>query len=227
MLAVFTSISAENVQTDKYDYDQLVTSVRGVQAPIISDEYIIFTADSSARNVCITFDFENYRQLHAFSLRKTYDWEGEETGSWYFYVLRIPDKTQKISYKLIIDGLWTIDPVNPNSLYDEENGIQLSYVDIPQKDEKITECIPNGFTKFVCESEPGQKIRLGGSFTNWDSWIYEMKEVEPGKYEICLPLPAGTYYYAYFTGLKRFIDVTNPHKAYTSDGKMASLITIN
>ncbi len=222
------SVSAKEakVQNDTYDYDNLVTQLQSVQAPVVADGYVVFTADSNARNVGIAFDFENYSKIHAFSLRKIYDYDGELTSSWYFYVLKIPAKISRVSYKLIVDGLWTTDPSNSNRFYDKENGLLLSYVDTPLSQEKRTEPAGNGFTKFVCTAEPGQKVRLAGSFTNWDSWIYEMVEVSPGRYELSLPLPAGTYYYAYFTGLKRFIDSTNPEKVYTADGKEASQIII-
>ncbi len=219
--------ATQTVNSDSYDYDNLVTSVRGVHSPIISDDYILFTAEKNSRSVGIVFDFENFSKIHAFSLRRTFDSEGEQTNAWYFYAFKIPPKLKRLSYKLIIDGLWTTDPTNPNTFYDTENSLTLSYVDIPQTKAVVTEKTDNGFTKFVCTSEPGQKIRIAGTFTNWDSWIYEMQEVSPGKYELSLPLPAGTYYYAYFTGLKSFIDKTNPNKAYTTDGKIVSTITVN
>lgn len=212
---------------DTYDYDNIVRSITRVSEPMIIDGYAIFTAENNARTVGIAFDFENYSKIHAYKLRKLYDYEGKETASWYFFILELPKKRQSISYKLVIDGLWTADPTNKNTIYDSQNGIQLSYLELPKKDEAITQTVNEGFTKFVCKTTSGQKIRLAGSFTNWDSWIYEMPEVSPGTYEITLPLPAGTYYYAYYTGLKRFIDETNPEKAYTKDGKMASRITVN
>lgn len=227
LLALFSvSAKTEEQKKDTYDYDNLVTSVRGVCPPLLSNEYILFTAENTARTVGIAFDFENFNKIHAFSLRRTYDYEGEETNSWYFYVLKVPPKTRQISYKLIIDGLWTIDPTNPNTRYDSENGVEFSCIDIPQIQKNATEETQEGFTKFVCTSEPGKTIRLGGTFTNWDSWIYEMQETSPGKYELCLPLPPGTYYYAYYNGLTRFIDPTNPAKAYTPDGKTVSAITV-
>lgn len=218
---------ANAIVPDTYDYDLLVTSIKGVQAPVVSDDYIVFTADYNARSVGIAFDFENYKVIHHYSVRRIFDYEGEQTNAWYFYALPKPKKLTKISYKLIIDGLWTTDPTNINTEYDWENGILLSYVDIPQTQDVITQTADEGITKFICNAAPGQKIRLGGTFTNWDSWVYEMTEVSPGKYEICLPLPAGTYYYAYFSGLKRFIDDSNPEKAYSSDGKIVSKIVIN
>lgn len=212
---------------DTYSYDILVSEISGVQKPKIIGNHVIFTSSSNAKSVGIAFDFENFTKIHSFSLRKTYDYEGKETGSWYFYILEIPKKLKSLSYKLIIDGLWTNDPTNKNSFYDEQNGIQLSLLNLPEVKEEVTEIIPEGFTKFVYKGKSGQKIRLGGTFTNWDSWIYELDEVESGKYEIVLPLPPGTYYYAYYSGLESFFDSTNPLKAYSKDGKIVSEITVN
>lgn len=233
-LLILTVIIAFNISAkekspppDTYDYDNLVTSITGAGAPLITEEYIVFTAKNESRSVGVAFDFENYNKIHSYSLRRTYDIEGEETNSWYFFVLEKPKKLTSISYKIIIDGLWTTDPLNPNTIYDWKNGIQLSHLEIPESQKIVTESVQEGYTRFVFNTEPGKKVRLAGSFTNWDSWIYEMTEVEPGKYEILLPLPAGTYHYAYFVGLKSFIDTTNPNKAYSADGKTVSTITVN
>ncbi|MGI5071043.1 isoamylase [Treponema pectinovorum] len=226
---LLTPVLAKNVaeKKDTYDYDSIVRSINDVTQPLVIDGYAVFTAENNARNVGIAFDFENYSKIHSYKLRKIYDYEGKETRSWYFFILELPKKIESLSYKLIIDGLWTADPTNKNTIYDSQNGIQLSYLELPKIDEMITQTVNEGFTKFVCKSSSGQRIRLAGTFTNWDSWIYEMQEVQPGTYEITLPLPSGTYYYAYYTGLTRFIDETNPEKAYTKDGNIASKITVN
>ncbi len=226
--SIFSAYAKEVVvKPDTYDYDIIVSDIRGVQSPQVVDKYVIFTAENNARNVGIAFDFENYTKIHSFKIRRTYDIEGKETGSWFFYVLERPKKLESISYKIIIDGLWTTDPTNENTIYDWENGVQLSQIKLPVEHEHITETVPEGFTRFVCNTEPGKKVRLGGTFTDWDSWIYEMTEVQPGKYEILLPLPAGTYYYAYYVGMKSFIDTTNPVKAYSKEGKVVSKLTVN
>ena len=79
----------------------------------------------------------------------------------------------------------------------------------------------------VIQGQSGQIIRLGGTFTNWDSSIYVMRETAPGLYELEIPLPRGTHYYAYYDGMASFVDKTNPDRAYTADGRTASVITIN
>jgi hypothetical protein len=81
--------------------------------------------------------------------------------------------------------------------------------------------------KFVYRGKSGQKIRLGGNFTNWDSWIYHLTETSPGLYQVELPLPPGKYEYAFYTGITSFPDDGNPQKCYTPDGKIASLLIVN
>ncbi|MBQ1593031.1 MAG: isoamylase, partial [Treponema sp.] len=61
---------------------------------------------------------------------------------------------------------------------------------------------------------------------NWDSWIYTMRETTPGIYEFDLPLPPGTYQYAFYNGMNTLVDRTNPIRCYAPDGKEASQITI-
>ena len=69
---VLISVSAkkDEPKKDTYDYDNLVTSVRGVRSPLISDEYILFTAEKNARNVGISAKFTHFR-CASFSTTKS------------------------------------------------------------------------------------------------------------------------------------------------------------
>ena len=95
------------------------------------------------------------------------------------------------------------------------------------KDSSYTESPKNDYAHFIYKGESGQKVNLAGTFTNWDPWIYELKETSPGLYELELPLPAGKYYYNYYIGLTPVLDNTNPKKIYTKDGRSASVLTVN
>lgn len=226
-LFVFYTYADETAsKTDSYIYNNIVTSITGAGTPYTEENYVVFTAKNNSRSVGIAFDFEHYSVIHPFSLRRIYNYEGEETDSWYYYILEKPKKLNSICYKLIIDGLWTIDPENPDVVYDIRNEIQLSRINLPSSEEKVTETTEEGFTRFIFKGDKGQKVRLGGTFTNWDSWIYELTEITPGNYEIKLPLPPGKYYYAFYTGLESFADPANPKKAYREDGKTVSEITV-
>ena len=212
---------------DTYEYDLALTEIAKVQPPYISNNYMVFTAPVTSNSIGIAFDYEEFRTIHYYQLRKNYGYDGELTSSYYFFITEIPKKLSRVCYRLIIDGLWTIDPQNQNVIYNEKENFALSYLDMPPVELEITEKLDNGLTHFVCHSQSGQKIRLGGTFTNWDSWIYELKETAPGKYEIDIPLHAGTYYYSYYNGITAFLDETNPLKGYSKDGRVVSCITIN
>ncbi|MBR4323823.1 isoamylase [Treponema sp.] len=225
----FSQLSAkENTPApDTYEYDLTLTDISDVREPYISNDFMVFTAPVDSNSIGIAFDYEEFRTIHYFQLRKNYGYDGELTSSYYFYITPMPKKISRVCYRLIIDGLWTTDPRNSNVIHDKKDNYALSYIDLPPSEVEITEKLANGLTHFVCHAESGQKIRLGGSFTNWDSWIYELKETSPGKYEIDIPLHPGTYYYSYFKGITPFLDETNPLRGYSNDGRIVSCIMIN
>lgn len=214
------------VVNDNNDIAILATNVDSLEPPKVQGNYAIFTADNNARFVGIAFDFENFRTIHSFKLRKITDAEYKTVSSVYFYILELPKNIQTIEYRLIVDGLWTTDPLNTNVVYNEQTGIKLSCLDISRKIVPVTEK-KDGLIHFIYKGEKNQQIRLGGSFTNWDSWIYELSEVAPGVYQIDLPLPPGKYEYAFYNGLTSLVDKGNPNRCYTQDGREASFILVN
>lgn len=216
---------------EQFDDNQLILkslldSIEVPEEPRIQGDYIVFTADSSARHTGIAFDFEQYGTIHPFSRLVQRDIEGNEISSVLFYILKIPLNSTQVSYRLVIDALWTPDPENPIKVYDRESNLMVSQIFINRPVEIITEYTQQNTVRFVYEGESGQRIRLGGSFTNWDSFIYELSEILPGLYQLELALPKGTYYYTYYKGLTSFVDDNNPTKAYTADGRVASVITV-
>lgn len=214
------------VSDEEADRAELVIRIKDVQAPQLKGDYVIFTADSDSRFVGIAFDFENFHIIHPYQIRKIYDADGEVTKSFFFYILKLDKSMTDIRYRVVVDGLWTLDPTNTEKKYDRATGLMLSYFDANRDIPPATEVQKDGIVRFVYQGEAKQQVRLGGSFTNWDSWIYEMKEVKPGLYEFDLPLPPGTYQYAFFTGVNMMVDRSNPQRCYSPDGKVASQLTV-
>ena len=213
-------------EIETYEYNNLINSINKVQEPIVTDKYIVFTAETGPRFVGIAFDFENYQTIHPFKIKNSRDFNDEIISSIMFFSLERPADLTEISYRLVIDGLWTPDPVNANNYYDAETGVSLSKVDIGSTLPVVTGTNSESITRFIYNGESGKTVRIGGTFTNWDSWIYELEETSPGFYEISIPLPQGKYYYNYFLGMKAITDKTNPEKAYTDDGRISSVITV-
>lgn len=225
------------------DRDNVILEIEKAGVPYEKDDFVVFTARHKARYVGIVFDFERFSEVHPFNVRTMTDEDGEVRDSVMYYVLKRPKNIRTISYRLIVDGLWTCDPNNPDRYFDEDIGVILSRFTFASDVPPVTEAADiigggiwadggsagNGKTagvKFVLRDKAGQHIRIAGSFTNWDPWIYEMKETSPGLYEMSLPLPSGTYYYTYYVGMKSFIDRANPNRAYTKDGRTVSVITV-
>jgi hypothetical protein len=122
-----------------------------------------------------------------------------------------------------VDGLWTIDPRNPNRRVNPSSGIVHSYIGLPdlrKKDAPLEEA--SGSLRFTYSGGSGEIVTVGGSFNNWDPFMYELIEESPGSYALSLPLPPGTYRYAYFYRGERLLDSRNPRKVYTVDGRIAS-----
>lgn len=225
--AFFTGIvaaEAENYQP--YELDRLIHDIEAPGAPVITDDYIVFTATPNNRYVGIVFDFEEYKIIHPFQVLSTTDDEGKSTRKLMFYCYERQHKFSSLQYRLVIDGLWTIDPNNPNKVYDDNVNLYFSKVEDPGS-EKIFTAQTNDSVRFIYKGESGLKLHLAGTFTNWDPWIYELAEVKPGFYELELPLTTGTYYYNYYVGLTPILDSTNPNKAYAPDGRSANIITVN
>lgn len=223
---------------DLYEYNNTVAGLFKVEKPAVSDKYIVFTYDTSAKFVGVAFDFEDYGQVHPFMKHTNTDILDAVTNSLLFYIMARPKDLSTIRYRLVIDGLWTTDKYNDQSEYDPITGISSSVITLGDPLPKITgthvvESEIDGVVrkeqrvKFVYRGVSGRTVRLGGNFTNWDSYIYTFSETGKGEYTLDLALPRGRYYYSYYIDMDSFPDKTNPLRAYSDDGKVVSVITVD
>ena len=232
ILAVFCLWSgmlfaAPEVNYQDFELDSLLHNIDQPGEPLLTDDYIIFTADVNHRFVGIAFDYENYQVIHPFQLLTNTDENGKVTKKHMFYCYKRQHKFNTLRYRLIIDGLWTIDPLNSNKYYDESVNLYFSVVEAPGSVEFFTQKAEDDSVHFIYKGKEGLNLRLAGTFTNWDPWIYELVETSPGLYELDLPLTSGTYYYSYYVGLTPILDNTNPNKAYSVDGRSVNYIVVD
>ena len=213
-----------------FEYREIAQKMLNPSAPFEKDGLIVFSAEEGPHYVGIAFDFENFQKIHSFQKRVILDENGEKSRSWYFYILEEYPKTDRILYRLIIDGLWTTDPMNMKQYYDEATGIRLSQIDVKREYEMATsvKTSANGNSvHFVYKGKSGQNVRVAGTFSNWDSWIYKLTETSRGIYELTLHMNEGTYYYVYCIGTKEFPDRTNHERAIKDNGQAVSKITVD
>lgn len=219
--------AAEQTNYQNFELDTLLHNIDKPCAPIITDDYVIFTADMHNRFVGIAFDFENYKVIHPFEVLTRTDEDGVKSRSYMFYCYKRQHKISEFKYRLVFDGLWAADPLNPNKEYDEDVNLYFSKIEDKGSIRVYTEAKDDDTVHFIYKGKSGQQIRLAGTFSNWDPWIYQLKETSPGFYELNLPLTTGTYYYNYYIGMTPFLDESNPNKAYTLDGRSANVIKVN
>jgi hypothetical protein len=227
LFIVNISWAKEEIVYKPYELDKLIHDVEKPCAPVVTEDYILFTADAKYRSVGIAFDFENYKIVHPFQILTTTDADRIKTKKHMIFCYKRTHELDSIKYRLIIDGLWTTDPLNPLKEYDNDVNLYFSKVNVPHGIKICTAQTDDNYTNFIYKGESGLHVNLAGNFTNWDPWIYELKETEPGLYKLELPLPKGKYIYSYYIGLTPVLDNSNPNKVFTDDGRTANVLYVN
>ena len=225
---------------ESYETVNLLLSLPGPTEPIIYGDFIIFTASSSVRRIGVAFAHENFADIYWYtrllipqSGLNPIILPGEKEPSPYkesgmqFHVYRVPDNIRNVEYRLIINGLWTVDPANPETRRDHVSGLTLSVLRMPQRQIKHSPLngLPEGLS-FLFKGPPGETVSVAGTFNNWDPFMYELREGPAGVYSLTVPLPPGTYQYVFFHRGERFWDPDNPNRVYSRDGSIASEIVI-
>ncbi|MDR2417710.1 MAG: hypothetical protein LBD79_01485 [Treponema sp.] len=136
LLFVIGNIGA--LDTESYQFIDYLLNIEGPGAPRLFEDGVIFTAPSSYRHVGIAFAHEGFSTVYWFKrlMIPDPDAEPQKKGVPYrdsgllFYVYSVPVEMVELEYRLVIDGLWTIDPANPRYRIDSA-GLSRSLVSIP------------------------------------------------------------------------------------------------
>ncbi|GHV75267.1 hypothetical protein AGMMS49942_00880 [Spirochaetia bacterium] len=237
MLLIVSIGSIEAIDTESYQFINHLLNTRRPGAPEIFDDGVIFTAPSTYRRVGISFAHEQFAKVHWFEkmLRAKDELTPKEEKSKneadryrdsgiLFYVLpRVAPENRELEYRLVINGLWTTDPLNPQYRIDRKSGIVCSLVVMPEFEKTPTAFDgPPGTLTFNYRAPSGETVSVAGSFNGWDPFMYELRETTPGVYSLTLPLPPGTYHYVFFHRGRRILDPYNHNRAYTIEGIAAT-----
>jgi len=225
---------------ETYDVINRLLSIHEPQEPVVYESFVIFTAASSIRNIGVAFAHENFTPVYWFrqivvpqEFLNPVILPGQKVPSPYkdsglqFYVYQVPDNLRELEYRLIINGLWTIDPINPKTRKDPVSGLLMSVLSIPARPANYNPLngLPQGLN-FTFLGPPGETVTVAGNFNGWDPFMYELKEGPAGVYSIIIPLPPGVYHYVFIHRGQRFVDPHNPRRIYSRDGSAASEIVI-
>ena len=234
VLLIFIIGNITAVDIDSHQFIDHIRAITEPGKPEIFEDGVLFTASSSYRRVGISFAHESYAKVHWFrqlmvprayselyvngKLDKKID-PNRDSGI-KFHMEPIPGDIKNMDYRLIIDGLWTTDPANPVKTTGI-TGVVESRVSLPGRPATQTPG-QSGAYRFSYRAEPGEIVCVGGSFNNWDPFMYQLPEISPGFYALSLPLPPGSFQYLFFHRGEQIPDPVNPRKLYTREGNVIS-----
>jgi hypothetical protein len=221
--------------TESYQFIDHLINLKTPGKPEILDDGVLFTVPSLYRSVGIAFAHEKFAKIYWFQkLMKVRDdpeaadaKKGDEDlyrdSGILFHAYPIPRDKQELEYRLIIDGLWTADPLNPLRRIDADSGLYHSVILLPEIQRPPTAFDgPPGTLSFTYRAQPGEAVTVAGDFNGWDPFMYELRETSPGLYSLVLPLPPGTYHYVFYHRGRRFSDPNNTNKVYNLSGEVVS-----
>jgi hypothetical protein len=242
---IIGTIGAADIES--YQFIDHLLNLSGPEKPDIYEDKVIFTASSHYRRVGIAFAHEGFARVYWF--QKLMLPRNDETspegqsnkkadpyrdGGLLFFIYETPENIRELRYRMVIDGLWTTDPLNPLRITDPASGLTHSLVSVPsgtpspagspaagQATGRATSTSP-GTLQISYTAPPGERITLAGSFNGWDPFMYELRETKPGFYSLALFLPPGVYQYVLFYRGERILDPNNLNRVYTREGKPAN-----
>ncbi|HET7838487.1 MAG TPA: hypothetical protein VFL04_01920 [Rectinemataceae bacterium] len=193
-------------------------------APAVVDGYLVLSARGPYRFVGAAFAHEGFAAVHAFK---------KNAKGVFVLAYKVPLKrSEALSYRLVIDGVWTWDPANPRREMDPELGLAVSLADVPYLSDlhlglyELLDRRDGRTANFIFRAAPGESVTVSGDFDNWDPFIHEMSETSPGVYELSLPLTPGTHLYGFVYRGSLVPDPLNVEKASNREGKIVSVISV-
>jgi len=215
--AGLSPLSAASFDTELH---HRITNTTESSKPYILNGNIILSYDApkGTRVVSLTLENEQYRIFHTY--------EKNRHGV-FLLTLPIPENSGEVRYRLVVDGLWTVDPNSEKQR--DSRGIQVSAVPIPADSSMPSPGItrlPDGKTRFVYIGDRDSRVSLIGDFNRWDPYLTPMEEspVYPGVYSVSLVLPENARFYRFVVNGRDIPDPGNRSRSHNGWGETASVI---
>ena len=222
-LFLLAALPGNGFETNDFQIHNRIINIQQAEEPRIFEDHLFLSheADRPVRFVGVAFSHENFSTIHPF-IRNIH--------GIYVFIYPIPDALDRLVYRIVVDGLWMADPVNPERERDP-SGIHLSSVTLPPKEinrwKLIAPVIHEDATvDFYYFGSSGQNVYLSGTFNNWDPFMHKLEEKTPGRYSISLNVLPGTHFYYFVANGLFILDPLNPDKGSDSEGFEVSMFTI-
>ena len=188
--------------------------------PIQFQNTILFSykARKKIHSVSIAFEHDQFRRLYP-SQKNLHDV--------FITSLPIPTGITTLRYRLIVDGLWTLDPHAETET--NNHGIPVSILKLPKASTMPATGVnrlSDGTLQFVYKGEQGSNVSVMGDFNNWDPFLISMKEslLYPGYYSIIVDIPRTARFYRYTVNGEEMLDPANEMVLINGWGERASML---
>jgi hypothetical protein len=197
--------------------DMAVKGLTTAEPPhLVGDVLILsYRGDSTTRFVGVRFEHEAYQVLHAYN---------RNPNGVFVLDYEVPEGVLDIRYRIVVDGLWMEDPVNPQSDTDGLGNV-LSVFTLTQEPTRPIvnpKPRPDGSLTFTFRGAPGKRVSLIGDFNNWDPYVDYLSETSPGTFSITLRVAPGPHWYCYFAEGRRVLDPYNVETGSDPSGTKTS-----
>ena len=195
------------------------------------------------RYVAARFEHEGFGRLHVFYRKEAYSdptmrWDAE-ARRWTSVSIRSPDRdvfylvvsdlpeSGRIAYRIVVDGLWMLDPLNAARDVDPVTGLPVSVVRAPARGPRPSASpvfMPDGRVQLNYVGTPGSHVAVLGDFNGWDPYMHRLAESSPGRFFAELRVPPGEQRYVFLVDGARREDPLNASWSLDGDGRRVSLM---
>ncbi|MFW6313463.1 MAG: hypothetical protein ACOC2N_06230 [Spirochaetota bacterium] len=165
------------------------------------------------------FAHENFSTLHRFERNE---------NDLYVLLYEPPPEVDEIEYRLIVDGIWMVDPSNPDVVTDRW-GVRLSHTRLSRVERRLTETPvvhEDGTVEFVVTAPEGSRVSVVGSFNGWDPFMTPLRESAPGEFTRRVRLGSGEHLYYYIVDGLRLPDPRNSERKWHKTGLAVSVVSL-
>lgn len=206
-----------------------VGSLETASAPQIIGDRLVFSytfrdgpelrGTNRVHSVEIAFAHENYSILRPFARNEQ---------DVYVYLHPLEPGREEYRYRLVVDGIWIADPLNPDRIRDRW-GVTVSRttISLPERTALATPIVrAANDVEFVLRAPEGSRVNVVGSFNGWDPFMTELRESEPGIYSRRLRLGPGEHLYYYVVDGLRLPDPQNSERRWHVSGMTVSVLSL-
>ncbi len=203
-----------------------VGSLERASAPRMMGNHVLFSYDfgpgrhgGRVHSVEVAFAHDDFGALHAFERNE---------NDVYVLLYEPPEALEVIEYRLIVDGIWMVDPSNPDVVTDRW-GVRLSQTTFPRIERRLTETPVvhvDGTVEFVVTAPEGSRVSVVGSFNGWDPFMTPLHESAPGEFTRRVRLGSGEHLYYYIVDGLRLPDPRNSERKWHRTGLAVSVVSL-